>query len=503
MGKININYQNGGIGGIIASNDGISGFVFDTETIPSGFEVGETKPIFGMDDVESLGITNNHLNEVKATGGGITITAAAGANEIIKVVIKADNQNEVEIGRYVTVTGDDVNDIAAGLANSISLNPLWDATVSTNVISLVAPDGLGESINGAGVILVSSSNSETDLTTTIGNFTGGEGSVMNIVHFILSSFFAANPTSKIWVTFRDFTSAFDANVISDIQTASDGEIRQLGIWTQKNLSDSSAIITAANSVAENQASKYKPLSVVLAFANAGSATISNLDNLRTLSAKRVSVTISNAWGNIEGGYILAGTTGLFPTDLGTVIGLISRSKVSNSIAWVEKNVTGVSNTMLITGEKWNQLENTTYPDELAQKGYLFQRKYFGYAGCYIDNDSVCDSLISDFDSIKRMRTIDKVARIGYFSLVPYLSSPVVLDAEEGTLSLSTISKLESVLNSQINAMFNASEISGFQVFINPTQNVLVNKNININITIVPIGSADSITINLGYALALA
>ena len=52
-------------------------------------------------------------------------------------------------------------------------------------------------------------------------------------------------------------------------------------------------------------------------------------------------------------------------------------------------------------------------------------------------------------------------------------------------------------------MGTASELAGFSVYINPAQNVLTNKEVITSITVVPVGSADAITVNLGYALQLA
>lgn len=504
MGKININYTNGNLGGVLPSSDFISGLIFDSTVTPSGFSNGEVKSLFSIKDAENLGITDNHLGETKATGGKITIDTAAAANEVVTVYISADNQSTIAIGSYVVKTGDDASDIASGLNNSINLNSLgWTSTVLAGDVTLIAPSGLGESINGADIITCTSSNPNSDMDVTITNFTGGSGSELDVAHYIISTYFNANPTTKLWVLFKDFTSAFDADSIKTIQSAAGGEIRQLGIWTKKNLSDSTSIITACQTAAVDQASKYKPLSVILGFGNIGTATISNLANLRTLTSPRVSVSISNVYGVGNKGYELKGTNGVYPTDLGSVLGHVSRSSVANSIAWVQTNVTENANIMLITGEKWIDIEDTTRPDELAAKGYIFERKYFGYAGSYFDNDAVADSLISDYDSIKRMRTMDKVSRIGYFSLVPYLSSPIVLNASTGQLSQATIIKLTGVLNQSLQNMVNNSEISGFSVYIDPSQNVLSNKEIIIAITIVPIGSADQITLNLGYALSIA
>ena len=501
MGKININYQNGGIGGIIASNDGVSGLIYDTTILPADYEAGSTVELFGIRDAENIGITNDGVTEVTATGGAVTITAVGDVGEVVSVIISPKNADPIVIGSYSIKTGDTNDDIAEGLSDSINLKQIFTSTVATNVVSLIAPEGYGASISGVGIINCVSNDSGSDLAVTISNFTGGVGCKLANLHYIIDSFFKSNPETKLFLKLVNFTSAFDAEEIAKIQTAANGEIRQVGIWTKKGLNNINNIVTTCNAVAVNQASKKKPLSVVIA-AQPGSATLATLSNLRTLQSPRVSVTISNELGSNSRGYNLIGITGNYPTDLGSVLGHISRSSVAHSIAWVAENVTQLPNVMLVTGEAWNEIEDTTRPDELAQKGYIFERKYFGYAGSYFDNDSVADAFTSDYDSIKRMRTMDKVARISYFSLVPYLSSPLVLDSTTGQMSTSTVIKFTSVLNQQIQQMATDAEVSGFSVYINPAQNVLVNKELVVNVSIVPVGSADTITLNLGYVLQI-
>ena len=369
----------------------------------------------------------------------------------------------------------------------------------SNTINLSVPTGYGASLNASGLTVEHSKAGVNGITVT--QFSGGVGSQIDILHNLIKSYFNANPKSKLWVGVYDFTSAFDASTIASIQTASGGEIRQVGIWTKKGLDGIQTIVTNCQAVAVDQANKKKPLSVIVG-AQAGTATLATLVNLRTLTSPRVSVTISNAYGISNKQYTLKGTTGWYPTDLGQVLGHNSRSKVSNSIAWVQANLLENADSMLVTGEKWSDIEDTTKPDELFGKGYIFQNKYFGYSGSYLNNDAVADSLTSDYESIKRMRTMDKVARQAYFALVPYLSSPLILNATSGELSQDVVIELTTVTNSALTQMANASEVSGYNVYIDPSQNVLTTKNIAITVTVVPVGSADEITLNLGYALSI-
>lgn len=508
MGKINITYQNGGIGGVNPSTDFITGFIFDSEVFPAGFtEEDNIKVIYSIKDAEKLGILNTSVDETApAAGGEIEITANGATGEAISISIKPAYATEIVLGSYTIKSGDTITATCAALTKSINDNTIttgFSATFLTDTISLVAPSGLGNSIAGANVITINKQSGST-FASTITNFGETTPSEIDIHHYTLKSFFNANPTAKVYVSYVDL-STFDADAIKKIQTFAEGSIRQLGIFT-KNEFDAD-IITACQTAAADQATKHKPLSVVLAMqpkltGTPAAFTTEDLINIRSLTCPRVSVTIGNEYGASKLGYQLIGKTGLYPTDLGAVLGHISKSKVSNSIAWVAQNVTQYAETMLITEDTWIDIEDTTIPDELNNKGYIFEGKYLGFAGSYFQNDAVADLFTSDYDSVKRVRVMDKVARIAYVTLVPYLSSPVSINAQTGRLSQVTIDTYTNVLKQALNTMFNNGEVSGFNVYINPAQNILATKELVVSILVVPIGSVDTISVNVGYTVAL-
>lgn len=507
MGKININYTNGAIGGVLPSSDFISSFIFDSTVLPTGFtSTDRIKTIYSIKDAIDLGITGNSTDETKASGGDINITAIGAVGDYIKVYVTPVNGVKLFLGSYTVKTGDSISNVEDGLIANINLNTAitqWSAISvgSPDSITLVPKSGLGESINGSGVI-TTESKTGTTFTKTITDFSGGVGSQIDIIYYILDSYFKANSQSKVYVGIYDFTSAFDASKIATVQTKSGGEIRQMGVWLKKGLDGVVSIVNNAQASITDQTIKHKPLSIVIALQPGSITSASDLINIRSLSASQVSVTTSNVYGTSNKGYNLVGTTGYYPTDLGEALGHISRSKVSNSIAWVERNITQNDDVMLVTGETWLDIEDTTLATELFNKGYIFERQYLGLTGCYFENASVCDSFVSDYDSIQRRRTIDKAARVSYTTLLPFLSSPVLLDPASGNLSTSSIITFTAALNTQFDAMQSAIEISGYNVTIDPKQNLLVTKNLEITVVIVPVGTADQITVNLGFALSI-
>jgi hypothetical protein len=408
------------------------------------------------------------------------------------------------LGSYTVKVGDTVTEVTAGLLANVNLNTAttqWQATEALGVITLVPPAGLGEALNGD--VITTSSATGTTFASTITAFVDGVGSPINTMHYTLKTYFNANPTAKVYIAVYDFTSAYDASKLAGVQTFAEGEIRQMGVLLNKELDSIVSLVTATQAEVADQTTKHKPFSVVLGITDPGTiGSATDVIDVRSLASRQVSVTISNEFGATTPGYKLKGSTGKYPTDLGALLGHISRSKVSHSIAWVERNLTQFTDTMLITGEKWQAIEDTVIPQELKNKGYIFERKYLGFSGSYFDNEAVADSFTSDYDSVKRSRVIDKAARVAYTTLVPFLSSPIVLNPSTGTMSTSTVITFAQALKSQLDSMFNNGEFSGYSVYIDPSQNILVTKELQVTVDIVPIGSADTITVNLGYALSL-
>ena len=505
MGVININYNSNGIGGLVPSSDFISSFIFDSTVLPKGFSSNERiKRIYSLQDAVNLGIDGTSSDETKATGGKIVINTIGAVGETINFYANPANNATQLLGSYIVKTGDVTSDVANGLNISINNNfasTLFTSTVSGSTVSLVIPTSYGISLNSTG--LTASTIIGSTFVTTITQFTAGVGSQIDLMFYTLKSYFTANNSSKVWIGIYDFSSSFDATKIAAIQTVSGGEIKQMGILTKKTLDNVVTIINATQLVLTDQTNKHKPLSVVLGLQPGSTVnSISDLINIRSLGANQVSVTVSNGYNVTNPGYVLKGSTGLYPTDLGELLGHVSRTKVSNSIAWVANNVTQNAEVMFVTGEKWTDISDTVIPTQIGNAGYIFEKQYLGLSGCYYDNTATADSYVSDFYSIERRRTIDKVARISYTTLLPFLSSPIILNPANGQMSLNTCLSFINALNTQLDELKGNAEVSGYKVTIDPSQNILITKNLYINIIVVPVGTTDQITVNLGFALSI-
>jgi hypothetical protein len=503
MGKITVNYGNGGIGGILPSQDQVTGLIYDSATLPSGFSAtSRIKEINSLKEAKDLGINNLASDETKAgTGGTVAITAIGNLGDMITIYAKPANHEKILLGITTSKVSDTVTTMATRLTESINLQKKngWTATSSTGVIQLIPPAGLGQAVNGAGVITVSSTGT---IATTVTNFSGGVGSKLLNLYYLVDTYFKANQNGKLFIGIYDFTSAFDETKISAVQNFAKYEIRQIGIYTNKDLS--SAIVNSVNAECELLASRKKPLCAVIA-AQPASFTKSTLPDISGQKAKFVSVTIGNSYGETSRGYNLKGITNQYPSDLGALLGHLSREKVGNSIAWVgQHNIqqgTEFEDVMLITGDTWSDIEDLNTPTELYNKGYIFPGKQITESGSFFYNSRTADITTSDFLDIERTRTMNKVARLTNTALTPFLSSPILV-AANGEIDNAVIESFNLAISQQLTQMVTNAELSAFSIFIDPTQQILVTKNLIIDVVMIPIGKAENITINLNFALSL-
>jgi hypothetical protein len=182
---------------------------------------------------------------------------------------------------------------------------------------------------------------------------------------------------------------------------------------------------------------------------------------------------------------------------GIIIGLISKAKVNESIAWVKKFPTGMWSSGMIDGKKYGELTKTQR-DELEDKQIIYPKNYPGYSGVYLNDSYTQDGKKSDYNAIERMRTMDKAARGVREYLLPFLASPVEIDATTGNISKATVEMWKNECNRYLEQMERDGELSGYVVEIDANQNVLASSKIEVIIRNVPMGVARKIEIKMGY-----
>ncbi|KQB39463.1 DUF2586 domain-containing protein [Flavobacterium aquidurense] len=183
--------------------------------------------------------------------------------------------------------------------------------------------------------------------------------------------------------------------------------------------------------------------------------------------------------------------------VGLALGAVSRAKVSENIAWIEKfNLTGegFSKAGFIGGQEIKTLGTLS---ELNDNRFIFAKTHTGLAGVYFNDSHTCTTGTSDFAYVENNRTINKATRLLRTALLPKLASPVLVDID-GKLPQSVSKSFEGLCRSALEGMVANQEVSDFDVYVDPKQNILATSELKVKAEITPIGTARKITVDLGF-----
>lgn len=312
-------------------------------------------------------------------------------------------------------------------------------------------------------------------------------------HYTAKEFFRMHEQGELYL-------GFNITSPSELLTLSDGRIRQIGAYG--DLQD----ISTYQSFLEGLMALNAPAIFVLAPLSIADVTdTSEMVDLHNSNANLVSVLIAGDAG--AEGDALATSLGLncIP-NLGALLGAISSAQVHVSPAWVEQfNFTDgveMNKIKLADGTLLSQMLSTDL-EVLNDRGYLFFRRFVGNNGVYLNDSFTATDLAGDYAYIESNRTIQKATRLLYGAYLPKLNSPLLVDPDTGQLSIDTIKHFETlgdkVLREQMESQ---GELSGFNVSINPEQDVLASSTLQIDVRLVPVGVARNIDISLGFAVSV-
>jgi hypothetical protein len=304
----------------------------------------------------------------------------------------------------------------------------------------------------------------------------------------VNDFFNQNDKGVLFLgVFATSSSNYDFDETIELQNYAGGEIRQMLVVSDQTLTSNavSALQLKANAL-ENS---YRPTQMLLSGDFGTYSDLTTLPDLRAAGRKNISVVVSkDANKNIDAS--------------GSLLGAISRAKVSENIGWVAKfNIQAgddYDDVELLTGENLSDLSDTQL-ESIKNKGYITLRSFTDFSGIYFTDSDTCDVSTSDFAFIENNRTIDKSVRNVRVTLLPDLNSPLVLEPT-GFLSEATIKYFQSKCENTLQDLVNRGELSAYRVVINPEQNVLSTSELVINLSLVPIGVARFIKVNIGFAL---
>jgi hypothetical protein len=497
MGNIVFIKGQGGMNKAASGEDHISAILGYVGTLPSGFSsTDRIKEITDLPAAVALGIVNDKSDETKATGGKVVITTPGAAANVQAIVMDG-----VILGSYTVVQSDTNDLVAAGLRAAINAGTSGYVAAGTAAdVTLTPPTGLGDSIN-AGTHLSFTTTGTGAATVT--QFSGGVDAVLDVFHYHISECFRINPGVKLYVgLFAVPQSTYDFAEITTMQNFVSGKIRNLGIC-MNSVAFSTTDMTAIQSVLTTLEGLNKPVSCALFAANISAVTdLTTLSNLAALSNAKVSAVIGQDGGAT--GAALYVEKGYSITCLGALLGAVSLAKVNENVGWrakfnmaaVELETPAIANGTLVNSLTDNALT------AIDAKNYIFLKKEVDFAGTYFNDSWTAIARTNDYGNIEANRTMDKAIRGVRANLLPEVNSPVFVDPTSGKLAIDTVKYLEGVAAKALTDMESAREISGWDVVIDPNQDVVSTSKLKVSIVNVPVGVSRDFEIKISYSSSI-
>jgi len=503
MNSVNFVKGQGGLGRLLPGEDFISGLLM---YVPTANYSKRLKRYNSLNEAIADGITNADGTETKASNGTLAFTLVGGTGKVWTVKV-----DDLLLCAYTETAGLSTTTLATAIYNAINAGTATHGFSSTNgtagTATVVAPVGLGSSINLGSHLTAVCTDTGTVTITQFGVTTAGVYAIYKLLYYHISEFFRLNPNGSLFVhTVSKATAETTFAEIVTLQTYAEGKIRQLGIYQPYTFAG--AHVTAIQVKATALETDNKPLIVLYACDMMAVTAYGNLVDLRgTLSAKNVSVVIGEDGAGI--GYALAIAKGYSISCLGAALGTVSLSAVNENIGWVGKfNIAAVeldAPALSFNDSTYGRLiknYTTAALDAINAKGYVFLVKHLGVSGSYFNDSHTAIPATSDYAYIENNRTIDKAIRGIRTYLVPEINSPVKVDAVSGKLDMNRVKYLEAQGSIALDQMMRNSELSGYQVTIDPDQNVLGTSTINVTVQLVPVGVARTITVTVGFVTKL-
>jgi len=343
-----------------------------------------------------------------------------------------------------------------------------------------------------------------DEAEALGIIEGGANQDVEWYH--VREYFRMNPEGELWIGYYAVpVSTYDFTEIALMLAAADGEIRQLGIYAN-GLTYASTQVTTIQAIWAALDDSLKQVSFLYAPNTAGVTSVtgwSSIADLRALTARKVSVVIAEDGSGK--GKALAASKAYSITTLGTALGAVSRSSVEQSAGNPQNfnlsDGTELEIPALGNGDLMSALTKTQWAS-LKDKGYIIARKYTpDISGTYFERMPTAVAATNDFAWLESNRTVDKAIRLVRSALIPQLNATLSVKAD-GKLRDDTVGYFTDLAQTPLTQMEADGEISASQVLIDPDQDVLGTSNLTVTVKIVPIGIAETITVNIGLTTNL-
>lgn len=324
--------------------------------------------------------------------------------------------------------------------------------------------------------------------------------VVKVLHYHLSEIYRVNPAVSLYVGLFAKPTISDNYTFAELKTVQNfagGRIRQIAVWCGDRNMSADDIVTLQG-IGDALAAEAAELSILYAPKVANVKQITK--EVAGTGKSRVSVVICQA-GSGTGATLYkdkANSAKSSVSGLGTVLGLLSRAKVHQCIAWVREFPTGITLPAFGDGTLYRDMDKALI-EQLDTARYLFFVTQPGQTGSYMNDSHTMDEATSDYAAIESVRTMDKAVRGIRKYIVPELGGNVYVDAESGKLASYSVENLITVANLALEEMERAGELSGYKADIDPDQDVASTGTLDIVIKNVASPVIRHINIKIGFA----
>ena len=521
MGDVVFIESNGGLGRSLPGQDYISGLVFYTGTLPSGFSSSDRiKQIFSIEQAESLGILDDFSDETLATGT-VTLTNVGALSDTVVIKVVEPNQT-VTLASYSRLSTDTtVTLLAASIVAAINLYTYlhgYSATNTAGVITLTARKGLGVYLNAATKLTFTKTG--TIAGSVSADFSGGVASKLAVYHYHIAEYFRIQPQGNLYLGFFAVPSPYVFTELQTLQIFANGDIREAAVY-KDGAAFSTADIQAIQAIDNILFTNKMKIESILYAADLVSVTdLATLATLASLNSKNVSAIIGqdgysvNATPVVDGIFTKTSTSGLgyelfcaygkSITCVGASLGAVSLAAVNEDISWVQKfnlsNGTELATPAFANGNLYKNIAAGLLT-QIDVYRYIYLRKFIGDAGTYHQDSHTAVLQSSDYAFIENNRVIGKAERLLYKAFLPFKSSPLPLNAD-GTMQDATVATLESTGDNALADMLRNTELSANATIVDPAQNVTSTSKVSIQEKLLGVPNAKNIEITIGFVLEL-
>ena len=343
----------------------------------------------------------------------------------------------------------------------------------------------------------------------------------NAVVYHVKEFFRMNPEGTLYLGIKIAGNFIAGEDIAALQNWAGGEFRQCGVFTPK------AVTLFADYQTQCTALEiaHKPLSLICTTSGKNIAVSDPNDhgtNLNFTHTAESSVALAKLASTTPSDIVIAkglcNVSFLVGCDLdpevlgklghyayygciGTCLGAVSKAAVHECIAWVGNFPLGLGVPGLICDKPISEV-SANDQELIHQNHYIFVRTHVGNADNFFNDSHTLDVDTSDYAFIENVRTIDKACRGVRANLLPYLNSPLKVDAETGKLDAPMVAFLETTAGKALEDMEKAGELSGYRAEIDPDQNVLATSQVEVLIKNVPMGVMRKVHVKIGFTSSL-